>query len=287
MAVKNFIPELWATMVLSSLQTSSVAENFVNHNYEGIITGQGDTVNINILNDITVKDYKPDTDIVYDDVDTTLVKLALDQAKYCAISLDDVDKVQAAGELLDPATRNMAYNLNKSYDKYIFDTLIAGATAKSANMIGSESSPIDISDPNKAIDVFVDVLTKANQNNIPAQDRRVAVSPVVAGAIMKSDKRSITPKFAEFIDRGYVGNMYGAEVFQSNNLAKSTSGNELILVTTPEMTTVANQILQMEALRSEARFKDLVRALHVYGGKVVYDTGVVGAYLTTTTQAAG
>ena len=280
MAVTNFKSKLWATMILASLQNKSVAEWFVNHNYEGDIRQQGDTVNINILNDVTVRDYVPSTDITYDDLDTTLAQLVVDQAKYCAIKLDDVDKVQAAGELLGPATDNMAYKLNDSYDKYIFDTLKAAATAKADNMIGTDEAPISIVDANKAVDVFIDVVTKANRNNISNIDRRAVVTPEFAGAIMKSEKRSINPKYAEFVETGYIGNMYGVEVFSSNNLAKSTGGNDLILMTNPNMTTVASQLLNMEALRSEKSFKDLVRALHVYGAKTVYENGVVGAYVT-------
>lgn len=280
MAVNNFKSKLWATMILASLQNKSVAEWFVNHNYEGEIRQQGDTVNINILNDVTVKDYVPSNDITYDDLDTTLAQLVVNQAKYCAIKLDDVDKVQAAGELIGPATDNMAYKLNDSYDKYIFNTLSTAATAKADNMIGTDEAPVSIANADAAVDVFIDVVTKANRNNISNIDRRAVVTPEVAGAIMKSEKRSITPKFAEFIETGYIGNMYGVEVFSSNNLAKSKGGNDLILMTNPNMTTVASQLLNMEALRSEKSFKDLVRALHVYGAKTVYENGVVGAYVT-------
>lgn len=281
MAIKTFIPELWSTMILATLRNISVAEQFINHQYEGEIRQKGDTVKINILDDVTVNDYDSGTPITYEDLSSTLSELKIDQAKYCAIKLDDVDKIQAAGELLGPATDNIAYKLNDAYDKFIFDTLAKAAASKTANMVGTDGAPIDISDNDTAIEVFVDVVTKANRNNIPNYDRRAVVTPEVAGAIMKSDKRSITPKFEEFIRMGYIGNLYGVEVFSSNNLAQSSGGNDLILLTTPMMTTVANQLLEMEALRSETSFKDLVRALHVYGAKTVYDTGVVGAYVTT------
>ena len=280
MAVTNFKPELWAKMVLASLKKKSVGEFFVNHNYEGDIKAQGITVNINILNDVTVRDYDPTENLTYEDLGTTKKQLVINQAKYAAIKLDDVDKVQAAGELLGPATRNIAYKLNDAYDKFIFDTLIAAATASAGNMVGTDIAPVNIYNANNAIDCLIDVMTKANKNNIGDAERRAVVDPEVAGQIMKSDKRSITPKFAEFISNGYIGNLYGIEVFTSNNLATSTGGNHLILVTNPDMTTVASQILNMEALRSENSFKDLVRALHVYGGKTIYDTGVVGAYVS-------
>lgn len=286
MALDSFLSELWASMILNSLREKSVGEFFVNHNYEGMITGTGTSVNINIMNDIVTKKYTPGSEITYDDLGTTSAKLLIDQSDYCAIKLDDVNKVQAAGDLLNAATSNMGHSLDKKYDTYIFDTLKNAATAKATNMVGTDAAPIDITgtNVNNSIDTIIDIITIASKNNIPDDNRVAAVGPGVAGAIMKSDKRSITPKFAEFISTGYVGNLYGVEIFRTNNLAQSTSGNDLILVTNPEMTTVANQILKVEAIRSEKMFADLVRALHVYGAKVIYDTGVVGAYVRTSAE---
>lgn len=286
MALDSFLPELWASMILNSLKEKSVGEFFVNHNYEGMITSGGTSVNINIMNDIVTKKYTPGSEITYDDLGTTSAKLLIDQSDYCAIKLDDVKKVQAAGDLLNAATSNMGYSLDNKYDKYIFDTLKAAATAKPTNMVGTDEAPINIAgtNANTSIDTIIDIITIAAKNNIPDANRVAAVGPGVAGVIMKSDKRSITPKFAEFIRTGYIGNLFGVEIFRTNNLAQSTSGNDFILVTTPEMTTVANQILNVEAIRSEKMFADLVRALHVYGAKVIYDTGVVGAYVKTSAE---
>jgi hypothetical protein len=83
------------------------------------------------------------------------------------------------------------------------------------------------------------------------------------------------------VSKGYIGNLYGIEWFMSNNLDKTDAGNELILVSNPQMTTVANQFSVVEALRSQTSFKDLVRAGHAYGAKTLYKNGVVGAYVST------
>lgn len=287
MSVTTFKPELWTSMILASLRNKSVVEFFVNHNYEGEIRGRGTSVHINIMNDITVSDYTPGSEITYSDLETVDRELVIDKMKYCGNKLEDVDKIQAAGDLLGAATENMGISLKDNYDKDVFKTMTDSAIAKSNNMVGTDSAPIDISGTNynNAVDAFIDTLIIADKNNIPTDGRVAAVSPAVAGAIMKSDKRSLTPAFAGFVSTGYIGNLYGTEIFKTNNLAKSSSGNDLIIVTNPIVTTVANQLLNMEAMRAEKYFADYVRALHVYGSKVLYENGVVGAYIKT--KAAG
>lgn len=281
MAIKTFIPELWSTALLANLRSKSVVEAFVNHNYEGLITQQGDTVHINTLNDISVKKYVKGEKLSYDDLDLADQTLLIDQLDYAGVSIDDVDKVQANGDLFGPATENIAYQINKSYDKYIFNNIIAkAATAEADNMVGTDASPIDISSDNAVIDAIVDILVKANQNDIP-ENRVGVVTPVVSGQILKSDKRSISPLFADFVSKGYIGNLYGIEWFMSNNLEKTDAGNELILVSNPQMTTVANQFSLVEALRDKDSIADFIRALHVYGAKTLYKNGVVGAYVST------
>ena len=71
MAVTTFIPELWSARLLYALEKSHVATNLVNRNYEGVIANQGDTVHINSIGAITVKDYTKNTDIAAPDALTT------------------------------------------------------------------------------------------------------------------------------------------------------------------------------------------------------------------------
>jgi hypothetical protein len=105
------------------------------------------------------------------------------------------------------------------------------------------------------------------------------VSPAIAGMILKSDKRNMSPKFEEFVNRGYIGGLYGAEFFKTNNITKSTNSNERILLTHPAATTVADQIVYMEAFRSQESFADRVRGLHVYGRECIRPEAVLGAYV--------
>ena len=63
MAVTSFIPEVWNARLLNALRADLVYTNLFNRNYEGEIRQAGDTVHINTITDITIKDYTRNTDI--------------------------------------------------------------------------------------------------------------------------------------------------------------------------------------------------------------------------------
>ena len=130
MAVTTFIPELWSARLLYALEKAHVATNLVNRNYEGVIANQGDTVHINSIGAITVKDYTKNTDIAAPDALTTTDQtLEIDQCKYFNFQVDDVDKVQAAGDLVDTAMGRAAYALADTSDAFLLKTIAAGAAA--------------------------------------------------------------------------------------------------------------------------------------------------------------
>ena len=58
MSVKNFIPQIWSAILLEHLDKSHVYVALCNRDYEGEIKMFGDTVKVNQLGDITVKDYE-------------------------------------------------------------------------------------------------------------------------------------------------------------------------------------------------------------------------------------
>ena len=51
MTVNNFIPTVWASQVFMDFQKATILGGIVNHDYEGDISGQGDTVKITVEGD--------------------------------------------------------------------------------------------------------------------------------------------------------------------------------------------------------------------------------------------
>lgn len=274
MAVTTFIPELWSARLLYALDKAHVATNLVNREYQGIIANQGDTVHINSIGAITVKDYTKNTDIADPDALTTTEQtLVIDQCKYFNFQVDDVDNVQAAGDLVDTAMSRAAYSLADVADAYLLKTIAAGAA--SGNTVGAASAPIALTAAN-VYENIVKLRTKLDKSNVPNPGRTIVVPPEVYALLLMDDRfaKSDAAAGQSALLNGEVGRVAGFTVYMSNNVRTGTgtdTGKTPYFEITAQVstaTTYAEQIIKTEAYRLEKRFADAVKGLHVYGAKV-------------------
>lgn len=274
MAVTTFIPELWSARLLYALAKAHVATNLVNREYQGIIANQGDTVHINSIGAITVKDYTKNTDIADPDALTTTEQtLVIDQCKYFNFQVDDVDNVQAAGDLVDTAMSRAAYSLADVADAYLLKTIAAGAA--SGNTVGAASAPIALTAAN-VYENIVKLRTKLDKANVPNPGRTIVVPPEVYALLLMDDRfaKSDAAAGQSALLNGEVGRVAGFTVYMSNNVRTGTgtdTGKTPYFEITAQVstaTTYAEQIIKTEAYRLEKRFADAVKGLHVYGAKV-------------------
>jgi N4-gp56 family major capsid protein len=279
MAVTNFIPDLWAAQLLVSLRKKLVAGvACVNRDYEGQIKRQGDSVKITSINDVTIGSYTVHTDITVEDIDDATRSLLIDQAKYFAVELDDVEAAQhvkGGGSPLAQAVDNAAYQLASTADAFLLD-LINDAAEGTGNDLGTVAIHTTA---RNLYDAFVDLAVALDEENVPEMGRFAVVSPAVHGRLLKLDEFISAGDNAGAATRanGRVGEVAGLQIYKSNNLpavtdAAATGG--LAIAGYSGATTFAEQIVSVEAARMEKRFADMVKGLHVYGGKVVRTTGV-------------
>lgn len=274
MATTTFIPELWSARLLYALDKAHVATNLVNREYQGIIANQGDTVHINSIGAITVKDYTKNADIADPDALTTTDQtLVIDQCKYFNFQVDDVDNVQAAGDLVDTAMSRAAYSLADVADAYLLKTIAAGAA--SGNTVGAASGPIALTAAN-VYENIVKLRTKLDKANVPNPGRTIIVPPEVYALLLMDDRfaKSDAAAGQSALLNGEVGRVAGFTVYMSNNVRTGTgtdTGKTPYFEITAQVstaTTYAEQIIKTEAYRLEKRFADAVKGLHVYGAKV-------------------
>ena len=131
MSVATFIPTIWNARLLANLDNEHVATEFVNRDYEGGIKQKGDKVKVNSIGEISIKKYNKDADIDdAEDLTTEDQDLTIDQGDYFNFKVNDVDRVQAAGTLMDKAMQRASYGLSQNSDAYIFSTMATGAGTK-------------------------------------------------------------------------------------------------------------------------------------------------------------
>ena len=275
MSVATFIPELWSARLLQGLEKSHVATNLVNRDYEGQIRNQGDKVNINTLSDVAIKTYTPNSDIASpDDLTTTKQQLEITEADYFNIQLDDVDRVQAAGELMDTAMRNVAYKMNDRTDSFILGKIASGVA--SGNIIGTTASPVQVT-KNNIYESIIEMRTKLDKANVPTSGRTIVIPPEIYALLLQDERfvKSDAVAGQNVLVNGLVGRVAGFDVFESNNVVYDTD-NKFWKVTAQvrTATTFAEQIVKTEAYRMEKRFSDAVKGLHVYGAKVTDGTQI-------------
>lgn len=239
-----------------------------------MITNVGDTVHINSIGAITVKDYTKNTDMdAPEALTTTDQSLVINQAKSFNFQVDDVDNVQAAGDLVDTAMGRAAYALADVSDAFLLKTIAGGAAT--GNVVGAASAPIALTSSN-VYENIVKLRTKLDKANVPNTGRTLVVPPEVYALLLLDDRfaKSDAAAGQNALLNGEVGRVAGFTVFMSNNVNTGTgtdTGKTPYFEVTAQVetaTTYAEQIIKTEAYRMEKRFADGVKGLHVYGAKV-------------------
>ena len=284
MAITTFIPELWSARLLYALEKSHVATNLVNRNYEGVIANQGDTVHINSIGAVTVKDYTRNSNIADPEVLTTSDQtLEIDQAKYFNFQVDDVDKAQISGDIIDTAMGRSAYALADVSDAFLLKTIANGVA--SANKIGAKANLTALTASN-VYENIVKMRTLLDKANVPTTGRTIVVPPEVYALLLLDDRfaKSGSDSGQNALLNGMVGRVAGFDVFMSNNCVSGTDGGSgstpyfVITAQVAAATTYAEQIIKTEAYRMEKRFADAVKGLHVYGAKVTDGSQIAAMY---------
>ena len=216
MAITNFQPEIWAANLLSVLEKSLVfgGANVVNRNYEGEVANAGDTVHITSISDPSIGTYTKDTDIavqVLTDADRTLL---IDQQKYFAFEVDDIDlrQVKNSGGLMSEAAQRAGFGLADVTDQFL-----------AAKMAGAATNSLGVIDATTVTNVYDKLIVpagvKLNQNNVPQQGRFMIVDPAAYGQLLL-DSRFIKVNEAgssSGLRNGVVGEAGGFTIAMSNN----------------------------------------------------------------------
>ena len=268
MSVANFIPTIWSARLLRHLDKRHVYLNLLNRDYEGEIKNFGDTVKVNQIGNVTIKDYTKGEDIeAPEDLSGEQQELKIDQAKYFNFAVEDVDNAQTNPKLMDKAMERAAYGMNDVVDAFAANLLAINVHAD--NTIGSDTTP-KVPTKDTAYDFLVDLGVKLTEANVPTVGRWVVVPAWYHGLLLK-DERLVgngTDYNKAILEGGEVGKAAGFTVYVSNNVPNTAKTKYKIIGGTDEAGSYAEQILSTEAYRPEKRFSDAVKGLHVYGAKV-------------------
>jgi hypothetical protein len=217
MTIQYFQPEVWAANLLQVLNKSLVFAGIgCNRDYEGEIAQYGDTVHIGSISDPTIGTYTKDTDITVQALTDADRTLTIDQSKYFAFEVDDIDtrQVRNGGGVMTEAARRAGFGLADAADQFLVQKMLVGAA--SANALG-------VVDATTATNVYDKLVVPAgvalDQQNIPTEGRWLIIDPASYGKLLL-DTRFIKVNESGTSDglrNGVVGRAGGFMIAKSNN----------------------------------------------------------------------
>jgi hypothetical protein len=275
----NFIPEIWSGKLIENFYDATVLAAISNTNYEGEIRRMGDTVNIRTTPEITIKTYVKGQTLSVENPDKPKIQLVIDKGEYFACIEDDVDKVQSDVNMMDTWSKDASERMKIKIDQRVLTDILPDISAlnKGANAgritgninLGTTGSPVAIS-KSTVLDYIVDMGTVLDEANAPEGDRFLIIPAKMAGMIKKSDLKdaSLTGDSVSVLRNGRLGMIDRFTLYMSHNLSV-TSGKFSIIAGHKMGFTFASQMTEMESIRAESTFGNVIRGLQVYGYKVV------------------
>lgn len=272
MAVQTpgFVPTLWSTSILRVLEDNLVAMKICSSEMEGEIKKAGDTVRFSGLSDPTINDYAGS--VTYETLKDASVELKIDQQKYFAFKVDDIDKAQTNIDEKGSQATRAAFLMKEKADDFVMNkyadcNLTSSGTITTANVLSK----------------FGEIAQLLQQVNVPMNDMFSIITPWLQ---LKLKLAGVQFKINEGIN-GTGGMAWtkelGFDIYVTNQVVNTgTVPTPISQVMSGRYNSIvfANQLLETESIRLETQFANAVRGLQVYGAKMIRPDLMVNSTFT-------
>lgn len=256
----NFKPMFWSNYCETELKQELLLANWCDYKFEGEVK-KGARLKIVGVVRPTIQTYVPGKDLDIENLGDNSQYLDIDQFKAFAFEVDDVDRAQSKEGYLETQFDEAKEALAEDYDKFV------GKLAKGA-LSTMKSSSTDISaesDPFATIDAG---LVKLYKNGVTTKTELAADLNGEHLTACRKKLQTIFTDNVEYIKRGAVGKYNNCFLRMSNNLYNDNT-DDWEMIRTKKAMAVANAVDKVETARKEKGFADIIKGLHVYGGKLV------------------
>ncbi len=256
MAVTNFVQTVWSKKIQDDLELKCKLVDNCLRDYEGDARY---AANVKILGVgvPTIGTYTGAADIDIEEMSDAGQTLTVDQANYFAFYVDDVNQAQSVPGLKERYQEKAVHGLAVKRDAYVA-SLIQGVTDNVTT-----AANLTEADVKAAIDAAIVALRERNFD----EEGVIEITPAVYN-LFRNQLITLSTDNPEYIKKGIVGVYDDFHVIMSNGLAKDAT-HAYCDVRGKKAIAFAGQINEVEALRAEKRFKDIIRGLDTFGAKVI------------------
>lgn len=277
MGVAQFVPQIWSTKILRTLEDNLVAKKICNMDSEGEIKKAGDTVYFSGLSDPTITPYTGT--VSYEGLQDAGLTMHIDQQNYFAFKVTDIQKAQANVDLKGSQAARASYKLKEACDTNILSLY------GDANLTYADAS----CDTATILSTMGEIQNLLAQVNVPSSDMWCVIPPWVQ---LKLKLAGISFQINNGIN-GTGGmawtNELGFDMYVTNQVVNTgTVADPVSKVMAGSYSAIAfaQQIIETESMRLESSFDTGVRGLHVFGRKVVRPDLLCTATLTRAAETA-
>ena len=268
----SWLPEQWSELATITYQSNTVLWNLIDRRWEPEIgVGRGDTVNIPTFAQNTGatkrSTFGTGAAISFDAVTESQIQLVVDTMAYKAYKMPAEMAVQTMPKYVDLLTNGIGQAVALQADNDVASDNSNGLDAFTP--IGTDN--VDITE-----DTLFTAETNLDDNNAPAENRHLVVSPASKASLMKIEafRNSLYGGAVGNLpgDRPYglIGSVYSYDVWVSNNLESGTSGKKNALF---QMEAIAGAMQKNITMVADVNIEDgifnQVAGYAVYGIKLV------------------
>lgn len=303
----TFIPTFWSGKLATKFYDTTLFGSIANTDWQGEIANMGDSVIINTVPTISVKDYKVGMQLQYEVPNPETITLQVDQGSYFGVNVNDVMEVQSKPNLMsmftDDASQQMKMNIDKrALYKTFFDANGAWKTSESgkdalwdkncganagavsgAYNLGTDDTPVVLTADN-IVSYMTMLSTVLDEANIPQEGRYLVITPQERQMLMMSDlaKVFVTGDGTSMLRNGKIGTIDRFDIYVCNHMPRAAEGKawnntttansakkrHMLFAGTKAGISFASQITKTEHMRNPNDFGDLVRGLNIWGSAV-------------------
>jgi hypothetical protein len=265
MAISNYKPTIWHASLLENLHQNTFVIPTLNRQYEGDIKNGGEAVKITGFTQPTIGTYAGS--ITRQALTDSSQSLTIDQKRYYAYLVDDVNKVQAAGSF-DAFQRDAGAGLADTAEDYVLTTMLSGGTSAGTTAVTTGAL---------ADSAVVAIRTALVKAKVPTSDRFLAVNPEAAAFLMNASNSLFKANESgsdQALRNGVIGNYRGFTVVETPSASLANSSKPVFIGYWGRAFAFAEQLVQQRVNPALDAFGDQIDGLHVYGAKALRATAI-------------
>lgn len=264
MSYNNFVPKIWAKQINRELERAMVFAEDCNRQYEGDVRQMGDTVKVLGVGKPTITKQVGGSIVLQDPeaVEDTSVDMVINRVAYFNYLVDDIDRRQAVGGLMDALSAESSEGTANAMDE---DIAALAGTADAPKLFKSTTA-ITVDNILKQIDLGVQ---KLMENDVKPETKIVITVPPWFKTILRQAYVQLDTNNSAMLKNGRVGQYDNVIVKMSNNCHRNSDNGYDIMLRTQRAVAFANPLTHVEPYRPEKRFADAVKGFVLYGTKIV------------------